>query len=70
MQFLDIQLKDYEQSTFCSELMSQELPGFKVFVVKFMIQMSRDFATRSLNISEETPGLIYPDDEVEVCNHV
>ena len=47
---------------------AQDLPGFKQFVVKLMIQMSRDFATRSLNISEETPGLVRLDEEVEeVC---
>ncbi|XP_062574164.1 E3 ubiquitin-protein ligase rnf213-alpha-like [Saccostrea cucullata] len=52
--FLDTQLKDFEKSDYISEAASADLPGFPVFVLKFLIQMSRDFATRSLDMSEET----------------
>ncbi|XP_071137105.1 E3 ubiquitin-protein ligase rnf213-alpha-like [Mytilus edulis] len=53
--FLNRQLQDFETSSFCSPLVLQDLPGFPSFVLKFLIQMSRDFATRSLQISEESP---------------
>ncbi|XP_052087598.1 E3 ubiquitin-protein ligase rnf213-alpha-like isoform X5 [Mytilus californianus] len=53
--FLDKQLRDFEVSNFCSAAVLEDLPGFPQFVLKFLIQMSRDFSTRSLNISEETP---------------
>ena len=55
--FLNIQLSDCDQSAFCDPIFAQDLPGFKQFVVKFMVQMSRDFATRSLQLSEESPSL-------------
>ena len=51
--FLNTQLMDCEKSSFCDvTLVGEDLPGFKTFVVKFMIQMSHDFALRSLNISD------------------
>ncbi|XP_041354587.1 E3 ubiquitin-protein ligase rnf213-alpha-like [Gigantopelta aegis] len=53
--FLNTQLCDFERSVFCSPELQDDLPGFSLFVLKFVIQMSRDFATRSLNMSEETP---------------
>jgi len=56
--FLSVQLADFRQSAFCSEDLEDDLPGFGTFVIRFMIQMSRDFATRSLNISEESPGFL------------
>nr|XP_034315108.1 E3 ubiquitin-protein ligase rnf213-alpha-like isoform X1 [Crassostrea gigas] len=52
--FLNTQLLDYEQSDYVSDAASEFLPGFAKFVLKFLIQMSRDFATRSLQLSEET----------------
>ena len=55
--FLNVQLLDCDMSSFCSAYVAEDLPGFRMFVVKSMIQMSRDFATRSLNISEQTPGI-------------
>ncbi|XP_064641333.1 E3 ubiquitin-protein ligase rnf213-alpha-like isoform X2 [Lineus longissimus] len=55
--FLNIQLHDCEHSIFCSNILKDDLPGFTAFVVNFMIQMSKDFATRSLKMSEETPQL-------------
>ncbi|XP_046581771.1 E3 ubiquitin-protein ligase rnf213-beta-like, partial [Haliotis rubra] len=53
--FLNTQLVDFEKSNFCSNAVLEDLPGFPVFVLKFLIQMSRDFATRSLVMSEQTP---------------
>ena len=47
--FLSKQLSDCDNSSFCNpKLLGDELGGFKSFVVKFMIHMSRDFATPSL----------------------
>ncbi|CAG2226872.1 RNF213 [Mytilus edulis] len=55
-QLLNRQLQDFETSAFCNPIFLNDLPGFRSFVLKFMIQMSRDFATRSLLISEESPA--------------
>ncbi|WAR07210.1 RN213-like protein, partial [Mya arenaria] len=55
--FLNTQLVDFEQNQFVSVAAAEDLPGFATFVLRFLIQMSRDFSTRSLNISEETPGM-------------
>ena len=42
VQFLDIQLKNCENSSFCKEeLVGDVLIGLKTFVVKFMIRMSK-----------------------------
>ena len=47
--FLDKQLLDCDNSDYCRpDAMTEEWIGFKKFVVKFMILMSRDFATPSL----------------------
>ena len=47
--FLNNQLSDCDNSDFCkSGLMGEDWKGFKSFVVKFMLQMSKDFATPSL----------------------
>ena len=52
--FLDKQLSDCDQSDYCVfGIMEQEWKGFKPFVVKFMIHMSRDFATPSLEKENE-----------------
>ncbi|XP_052808603.1 E3 ubiquitin-protein ligase rnf213-alpha-like isoform X2 [Mya arenaria] len=55
--FLNTQLVDFEQNQFVSVAAAEDLPGFATFVLRFLIQMSRDFSTRSLNMSEETPGM-------------
>lgn len=53
--FLNTQLTDCEKSNFCDERLTGDLlPGFKKFVVKFMIQMSHDFALPSLDISDKS----------------
>ncbi|KAM4761922.1 E3 ubiquitin-protein ligase RNF213 isoform 5-T6 [Cyanocitta cristata] len=55
--FLNIQLRDCEASVFCNPNFVQDtLKGFKNFVVSFMILMARDFATPSLNISDQSSG--------------
>lgn len=49
--FLNSQLVDCENSIFCDTTLTGDLlPGFKNFVIKFMIQMSHDFALPSLQI--------------------
>ena len=39
--FLNRQLQDFETSAFCAEYLLQDLPGFRDFVLKFTIEMSR-----------------------------
>lgn len=54
--FLNVQLKDCENSVFCDpDFLGNQLPGFKNFIVKFMILMARDFASPSLNTCDESP---------------
>ncbi|XP_071172243.1 E3 ubiquitin-protein ligase RNF213-like [Mytilus edulis] len=53
--FLNRQLEDFEASAFCGTAAQEDLPGFSDFVLTCLLQMSRDFATRSLVVSEETP---------------
>lgn len=52
--FLNEQLTAAEKSSFCSASANEDLPEFKSFVVKFMIQMSHDFALPSLEISDSS----------------
>ena len=40
LNFLDAQFEDCERSIFCNVACKNELPGFKAFVVKFMLKMS------------------------------
>lgn len=55
--FLNLQLRDCETSDFCQmDIVGDTLRGFKTFVVDFMILMAKDFATPSLNISDQSPG--------------
>ncbi|KAL2078388.1 hypothetical protein ACEWY4_026073 [Coilia grayii] len=57
--FLNLQLKDCESSIFCDvDFFAEHLPGFKTFIVKFMIRMARDFASPSMNISDQSPSLL------------
>ncbi|XP_017573370.2 E3 ubiquitin-protein ligase rnf213-beta isoform X2 [Pygocentrus nattereri] len=56
--FLNLQLKDCESSGFCNPyFFADHLRGFKTFIVKFMIHMARDFASPSLDISDQSPSL-------------
>ncbi|XP_074628909.1 E3 ubiquitin-protein ligase rnf213-alpha-like isoform X2 [Acropora palmata] len=70
--FLNSQLRDCEQSFFCDMKLMRailagpnvpNLEGFRSFVVRFMIQMSRDFATPSLT-DENT--VFYTKDDVDL----
>ena len=55
MSFLNFQLENCEKSIYCNQFHDdwQNLQ-FKRFVVKFMMHISKDFATRSLEISDES----------------
>ncbi|XP_072098497.1 E3 ubiquitin-protein ligase rnf213-alpha-like [Mobula birostris] len=56
--FLNLQLRDCETSVFCHfDFIKDTLQGFKGFVVNFMILMAKDFATPSLDISDQSPGI-------------
>lgn len=39
--FLNTQLQDFEKSDYCSVILKEDLPGFPVFVLRFLIQMSK-----------------------------
>ncbi|EMP27441.1 hypothetical protein UY3_15462 [Chelonia mydas] len=53
--FLNLQLMKCENSVFCSsKLAGEEFKGFKAFIVKFMITMSKDFALPSLAMADES----------------
>ncbi|KAJ7355098.1 hypothetical protein OS493_027887, partial [Desmophyllum pertusum] len=61
--FLDSQLQACEKSSFCkTEFVRDTLKGFRSFVVQFMILMSRDFATPSLDSCEKTTDTRVDDD--------
>ncbi|KAL8581505.1 hypothetical protein ACOMHN_042898 [Nucella lapillus] len=62
VRFLDKQLMDFEKSNFCGGVASEFLPGFSRFVLRFLVQMSRDFATRSLKVSEESLAALAADE--------
>ncbi|XP_030632563.1 E3 ubiquitin-protein ligase rnf213-alpha-like [Chanos chanos] len=52
--FLNVQLEKCENSVFCSDILKNDLTGFRAFVVKFMITMSQDFTMPSLRTSDES----------------
>ena len=55
--FLNAQLLSSETSIYCNAaLMKEDLPGMKLFVIRFLIQMSKDFATRSVEVSDQSQG--------------
>uniref|UniRef100_A0A3B3SIL3 RING-type E3 ubiquitin transferase n=1 Tax=Paramormyrops kingsleyae TaxID=1676925 RepID=A0A3B3SIL3_9TELE len=57
--FLNLQLKDCEYSMFCDpDFLADHLKGFKGFIIKFMITMARDFATPSMNCSDQSPSFL------------
>ncbi|XP_062858949.1 E3 ubiquitin-protein ligase rnf213-beta [Trichomycterus rosablanca] len=61
--FLNLQLKDCEISGFCDpHFFGDYLRGFKSFIVKFMIHMARDFASPSMDISDQSPSLLLVSD--------
>ena len=74
--FLNKQLSDCENSSFCDrEVIKDALLGFKSFVVKFMIHMSRDFATQSLRKFGDVPNAFIQNHRInderrwENCSH-
>ncbi len=55
--FLNVQLMTSERSIFCNaNIVGEDLPGFKTFVVRFLVIMSQDFASRSVEISDQSQG--------------
>ena len=58
--FLNNQLKSCEQSIFCN--LGQEWTGlrFKNFVVSYAIIMAKDLTTRSVEVSDESGGILGP----------
>jgi hypothetical protein len=57
VKFLGSQLRDFENNDFCSqEACSEDLPGFRAFVMELLIIMSRDFATPSLDMERSSVG--------------
>ena len=52
--FMNEQIENFKCSGFCSEWCDSILPGFSNFVLKFLLIMSSDFATRSLEISDQS----------------
>ncbi|XP_058845777.1 E3 ubiquitin-protein ligase rnf213-beta isoform X2 [Acipenser ruthenus] len=62
--FLNLQLKDCEGSLFCdTSFVGQHLLGFKRFIVGFMIVMARDFATPSMEVSDQSTTLSEKEDD-------
>nr|XP_046210346.1 E3 ubiquitin-protein ligase rnf213-beta isoform X1 [Oncorhynchus gorbuscha]XP_046210347.1 E3 ubiquitin-protein ligase rnf213-beta isoform X1 [Oncorhynchus gorbuscha]XP_046210348.1 E3 ubiquitin-protein ligase rnf213-beta isoform X1 [Oncorhynchus gorbuscha] len=62
--FLNLQLKDCEKSVFCDpDFLAEHLRGFKGFIVKFMIRMARDFASPSMDTSDQSPSLLLDDNQ-------
>ena len=60
VKFLNKQLADCEKSSFCQmAAMGREWRGFKSFVLRLMIHMSRDFATPSLERPADSEGPRY-----------
>lgn len=53
LSFLNVQLSDCEQNVFILGA-REDLPGLQQFLIKFLLEMSRDFATRSLQLAEQT----------------
>ncbi|XP_036412416.1 E3 ubiquitin-protein ligase rnf213-alpha-like [Colossoma macropomum] len=68
--FLNVQLKKCEESVFCSDMLRNDLTGFRDFVVKFMITMSTDFTMPSLATSDESGGSTRNEDKNEGADDV
>ncbi|KAL0964856.1 hypothetical protein UPYG_G00329960 [Umbra pygmaea] len=70
--FLNVQLKDCEKSIFCDpDFLADHLPGFKDFIVKFMIRMAQDFASPSIDTSDQSPSLVpYADQEDDLLGRL
>ncbi|XP_015211977.2 E3 ubiquitin-protein ligase rnf213-beta isoform X1 [Lepisosteus oculatus] len=65
--FLNLQLNDCENSLFCDPVfVGNHLLGFKSFIVKFMILMARDFATPSMDVSDQSPTFSSTDEDNDI----
>lgn len=64
--FLNYQLRQCKESAFSH--VPEDLPGFRGFMTRFLIQMSKDFATRSVVISDESQGKGYSMPRIEDRN--
>ena len=67
VEFLNIQLQSCEESVYCDEaLVGDILAGLKAFTVRFMIRMSKDFATPSLEgeVARENPVVVDQQDQL------
>ncbi|XP_065678772.1 E3 ubiquitin-protein ligase rnf213-alpha isoform X3 [Hydra vulgaris] len=51
--FFNTQLIDCEQSIFTSIHVVQDLNGFKIFVIDFLLEMAQDFSTRSISLDND-----------------
>ena len=47
--------------------MQEDLLGIKAFVVRFLIQMAKDFATRSVEISDQSQGEGFSKPKISDC---
>jgi len=64
--FLNSQLASSEKSSFCDpDLVREDFPGMKTFVIKFLISMAKDFATRSVEVSDQSQGAGFSKPEIE-----
>uniref|UniRef100_W5N5V3 RING-type E3 ubiquitin transferase n=1 Tax=Lepisosteus oculatus TaxID=7918 RepID=W5N5V3_LEPOC len=69
--FLNLQLNDCENSLFCDPVfVGNHLLGFKSFIVKFMILMARDFATPSMDVSDQSPTFSSTDEDNDILAHL
>ena len=61
LSFLNAQFEDCENSIFCnSPFVKQDLPGFKAFVVKFMLKMSKvSSVLRNMSLIKQYLVLIF-----------
>ncbi|XP_060557065.1 E3 ubiquitin-protein ligase rnf213-alpha-like [Ruditapes philippinarum] len=63
--FLHTQIIDFDKNYFVSQAAARDFPGFRTFVRKCLLQMSKDFSSRSLNMSEESDVLSRENDEID-----
>ncbi|XP_065676513.1 E3 ubiquitin-protein ligase rnf213-alpha-like isoform X2 [Hydra vulgaris] len=50
--FFNTQLIDCEQCAFTSIHVVEDLRGFKIFVISFLLEMAQDFSTRSISLDD------------------
>jgi len=55
--FLDHSFLGFENSPFVGDVMAQDLPGFRDFVIRFALIASRDFSSPSLDVQRKTAAL-------------